>query len=146
VELREQVANKFAERHLKALLNDKVFNQFRKTISAEVDKAISNCLARTERHGWRTQVTLTEGIREKIRDAVQAEAASVFDPTTIQAHIDERMRHHQDRATTLVRKAVDNAITERKIDEIVRERIIQRLDMAATMEGGPDRERVIDVA
>ena len=78
VELRQQIVDQFTTKHLKSLLNDKVFNQFRKTVSGEVDTAIADCLARTTKRGWRREVSIDSEIKTKIREAVRAEAEDIF--------------------------------------------------------------------
>lgn len=144
VELRQQIADQFATKHLKSLLNDKVFNQFRKTVSAEVDSAIHDCLARTTKRGWKREVSINAEVREKLREAVRAETENVFRGQISDA-IDAEVEKYKRFAENRLRAALKDAFSEQKINELIDAGVQQRLELAASFGKHEKEERSIDL-
>lgn len=151
IELRQQIADQFADKHLRSLLNNKVFNQWRKTLSTEVDSAIQESLAKTTKQGWRRTVTLNGDIRERIHEAVQeaAEEAIKKEVDNVVAKVatnyEKRAEERFARIERRVAGQVAEAVSEAKLDKLIDLGVQRRLDMAASF-GQSEREpRVVDL-
>lgn len=148
VELREQVASSFAGKHLKSLLNDKVFNHFRKEVSAQVDEEIAKNVATMKRDGWRTRVHLDTKIREAIRDSVEKAAKAAFGDEMVREYVDKEARRVKADVDYKIDRAIKRAISKEKLGEVVAARVQELLTTAANLAdcaAGGKQERVINV-
>ena len=151
VKLRHQIVENFAEHHLKCLLNDKVFNKFRKRVSELVDKEFAKQIGKTEKTGWQRARTLTVEFREVISKAV-TEAAEEVLRQQLEPALDEfteRMqRYTENRYRNALKdfdKRLDEYFTEAKLDQLVEARVNDRLALAASLSANTRGERRIDL-
>ena len=146
VELRQQIAEKFAERHLKCMLNDTMLGQVQRTVAEFAGKQIGEVInqigrketadrwaseARYKLQGPITEAinkAVEESVAEKIRNAVQTAADTVVS-----------------RATRDVRTMVDRYLGEKKLEELIQQGIKERLEAAASLVRDGKQHRNIEL-
>lgn len=144
--LREQIANQFAEKHLKALLNDKVFNQLRRKMSDWADEAIAKRVGTVKTNLWtRPTITIAAQLQAAIRQRVE-EVSNELIEDKIQDMIRDAVRRYELQLTDRLRSVLNDALSEQKIDELVEKGIQGRLQLAAELskDGRPKRSIQVD--
>lgn len=102
-------------------------------------------MARVERQGWNSQLTLSQDIRAKIKEAVDTVAANVVreDVTAaIDAAVAKWTRYANDRMIGAVQKVLD----EKKINELIEKGVQARLEAAASLGRMGKEPRSIEIA
>lgn len=150
VQLRHQVADQFAGKHLKSLLNDKLFNRWKRQLSDEIDATIAEHVGKVTRDPLK-KVFLTPSLRDKIREAAEEAAERVFSEATaeklqkLERSFVDTVDRIQRQATQDLRQAVESVFSEKNIERLVELRVQQRLETAASLGKERKEQRSIDL-
>lgn len=136
VHLREQVADQFAQKHLRSLLNDTVFNNWKKRVNEWTKDEIERHLNRTHERWRGEQVTLAAELQNRIRDRIDSE---------ISAAIDSRVRTVVKRVEEQMIEKISDTFDSKRIEALVERGVAQRLEMAASLCRNGKEQRAIDL-
>lgn len=146
VELRHQIVNAFAEKHLKCLVShDLVYaaeQKVRKEVEGMINAAIKQIGNPETSASWAREATfrLNENVRKAIDAAVEDKLSKM-----IHEAIEVRMESSVRTATREVSRAVDRYLGEKKIEELINQGIKERLEAAASLvrEGRQPRSIIV---
>jgi len=146
IQLREQIANAFARKHLKVLLNDHLFSQCQQELVRVARSVVEEYFGQPSRIFGAT-AQLTSELKNTIRVAAQKQVREFMDQR-LQEYMDERIENFKVIVDRKLKKILDDTIKEKNLDEIVKARVLQHLDVAmrlAQCDADAKEPRVIDV-
>lgn len=143
------MANQFADKYLKCLLNDKVFNRVRKEISDSLDATMDKALLQYEQRGWTKEARLSDVVRTKIQEAVSVAVATAIDAqitAQLRGQLDAAVERYHAKTVAAVNKAMLQILDDKKIEEYVNAEVLKRLEAAALWcRKDQERQRSIDL-
>ncbi len=146
IELRQQIAEKFAERHLKCLLNDTMLGQVQQKVTqfanGQIAALIADIGSKESTNRWASEARfrlhgpITDAIKQAVDDAISNKIAEA-----VQLAADTRLAG----ITRDVRGMIDRYLSEKKIEEMVNQGIKERLEAAASLVRDGKQLRSIDL-